>query len=127
MDRNQTRITIIVGLAVLAVLLTLSPLFMGSMMGGGTTGTWMMGGYGPGWGGWGWALMLLFWALLIGGIAMVVSWLFRQGPMGGSDTVGTVTSRAGGLSGLNILKQRYATGELTKEQYEQMAKDILPN
>ncbi|MDQ6647034.1 MAG: hypothetical protein M3Y93_07360 [Pseudomonadota bacterium] len=126
MDRNQARM-IIVGLAVLAVVLTLSSLFMTPMMGGGTAGPWMMGGYGPGWGmnGWGWTVMLLFWVFLIGGISMVAGWLFRQGRAGGSSlVVPTVTSRISGESALDLLTQRYVRGEITREQYDRIKSDI---
>ncbi len=127
MVRNQARM-IIVGLAVLAAVLTVSSLFMTPMMGGGTGGTWTMGGYGPGWGmnGWGWMVMLLFWVLLIGGISMVAGWFFKQGHIGGSSAVvPTVTSSTGRQTTLDLLAQRYARGEITKEQYDQIKSDIV--
>ena len=55
--------------------------------------------------------MIAFWVLVVAGIV----WLVRQ-PSSGSS--------AGNNSALDILKTRYAKGELTKEQFESMKKDI---
>jgi len=66
------------------------------------------GGYGMGWGG-GLYMLLIFGLIVIGGIT-VVRWGVRSG--GGKD------------SALDILKRRYAQGELSKEQFEAMKKDI---
>jgi putative membrane protein len=80
----------------------------------------MMGG---GWGmmgGWSWLWMLLmaiFWVLVIVGLVLLIRWLLtsfkptKEGPE---------TSRA-----LEILKERYAKGEITKEQFQEMKKDLL--
>ena len=67
-----------------------------------------------GWGmGFGWIFAILFWALVILGIVALVRWLFyTQG-------IGTPGKRP-----LDILKERYARGEITPEQYEQMRRDI---
>lgn len=108
-----------IALAVLVLLVLLVPLVGGGMMGSG-----MMGWYGPpgaaggGPGGWSWGLavglgwlsMLAFWGAVIVGIALLVRWVSGlSGPRGaGPETV------------LDILKRRYAAGELTREQYEQM-------
>lgn len=67
--------------------------------------------------GWGWigvgiVHMLLFWALVILGIVALTRWL-----AGG--TRGDGPARA-----IDILKARYAKGEITKEQFEQMTRDI---
>jgi putative membrane protein len=96
----------------------------------------MMGGFGMmsglasgGSGGysWGW-LMMLFLVLLIVGIALIVVWLFRQGYITGTgDRGGDGTHSEKGIVGqsaLNILKQRYARGEIAKEQYDQIKLDI---
>ncbi len=59
--------------------------------------------------------MLAFWALVIAGIV----WLVRQSSANGNSGSGTSSHSA-----LEILKTRYAKGELTKEQFESMKKDI---
>lgn len=111
----QRDIATIIGVIVLVILFL-------SLLGGGMMMTtmmpWMMGwsgfGFSPLW----WLPMLLFWALIIGGIALLVAWLFRQGrPIEAGPGPGV--ERA-----LDILKERYARGEITREQYEQMRHDL---
>jgi Predicted membrane protein len=68
-----------------------------------------MGYYG--WGGMGFG-MLLFWGLLIAGIVMLVR---------GSGGCGK-PERAD--SALDILKQRYARGEIEKDEFEQKRRDL---
>lgn len=63
---------------------------------------------GMGWGG-GLYMLIIFGLIVIGGIA-IVRWSLKSGD--GED------------SALEILKRRYAQGELTKEQFEAMKKDI---
>ena len=58
----------------------------------------------------GWILALLG----LGGLAYQLGWR----PSERSD------ARGGGKSALDILKERYARGEITKEQYDQMRRDI---
>ncbi len=93
------------------------------MMGwGGHMGGWMHDGWWGtrGWGSWGWAgpvLMIGFWILVIAGIVLLVRWMVRQGH----------TSGGGGgreNTALDILKQRYARGELTEEEYRRIRKDL---
>ena len=75
---------------------------------------------GPYWGGgwWmagAWLTMLLFWALVIVGIVALLKFVITRGAAprsGGSDTP------------LEILRRRYAAGELTREQFEQMKRDV---
>jgi putative membrane protein len=68
-------------------------------------------GMGWGWIGLGMVHMLLFWVLVILGIAALVRVL------GGSS--GETPPRA-----LEILKTRYAKGEITREQFEEMKRHI---
>ncbi len=79
------------------------------MMGG---GEWGMG-YGMGFG---WIFMVLFWALVIFGIVVLAKWLFSTG--------GSGAFRGSGKSALDILKERYAKGEISRDQYEQMRRDL---
>jgi putative membrane protein len=60
---------------------------------------------------------LLFWALIIVGIILVVGALARGTPR---PNAGVVT----GESPLDILKRRYAKGEISKEQYDEMRQTL---
>ena len=63
-------------------------------------------------------LMVLFWGLLIAGAV----WLAKLVLTGGSNTGFSVeTSRLGARE---ILDQRYAKGELTREQHVLMSEDL---
>ena len=110
-------VAIIVGGVVLLFLLF--GLLGGGMMWG-MMGPWMGG---PGSGGFGifpWAgiAMILFWALaLIGGILLIL-WIVRQLQPSGTGTVG------GPSRSLEILRERYARGEITRDQFEQMRRDL---
>jgi len=72
-------------------------------------------GYGGGWG-WmalGWITMLVFWALVIAGIVAAVRWANARG----------IASQPAETP-MGILRRRYAAGELTKEQFEAMKRDV---
>ncbi len=58
-------------------------------------------------------LMIVFWAVII----VLVVWGIRKVTHSG----GSPSDRR---SPLDILKERYARGEITKEQFEQMKKDL---
>ena len=64
-----------------------------------------------GWGIWGWLMMPLFW----GGIILLVVWLVRE--------VGWSSSNQPNRA-LEILKERYAKGEINKEEFEAKKKDL---
>jgi len=87
------------------------------MMGGG--GNPMMGtGFGNmmgGWGGFGilgWLSMLIFWVLLILGVIALIRYLVRSGQSREDKTP------------LDILKERYARGEINKKEFEEKKKDL---
>ncbi len=61
---------------------------------------WMMGGMG--------LLNILFWILIIAGAVLIVQWLSGRGKE----------------SPLEILKKRYAKGEIDKTVFERMKKDL---
>lgn len=77
----------------------------------------MMGDWGSGWGwgmGFGWIFMILFWALLILGVAALARWVFPT----------ACSANGRGRRPLEILKERYARGEITGEQYAQMRRNV---
>jgi putative membrane protein len=69
-------------------------------------------------GGWGMIFMIismiLFWGLIIGGIILLVRFIFP------SVSAGVKPSQ----DALEILKQHYAKGEIEKEEFETKKKDI---
>ena len=75
----------------------------------------MSGGYGMGW--FGPIIMFAFWIAVIVGIALLIRWLI-------------VSTRASGPkthsedSALEILKRRYAGGEIDKEEFLEKKKDL---
>lgn len=84
------------------------------MPGGMFGGPWGGGGFGI----FGMVFMLVFWVLIIAGIVLVVKWLVEQGRSGG-------TYGSEGEAALDILKNRYARGEIGKEEFEAKKKDLL--
>ena len=75
----------------------------------------MMGGY------WGWGLNRwngLVWILILILVVWIVSRLFNSKRQD--------ETRASPDTSLEILKERYARGEISKEQYDQMKKEIGP-
>lgn len=118
--RKQNRGLLVV-LAVLVLLVLLGPALGGGMMGPGMMGWYGgsgagAGGWGWGWGmGLGWLTMLAFWGALIVGAV----WLVRAL---GRDT--DEPPRGAGESALDILKRRYAAGEITQDEYEQMRRTL---
>jgi putative membrane protein len=64
--------------------------------------------------GYGWIVMVLFWALIILAIAyMVRTFSRRAGQSGAEETP------------LSILKKRYAKGDITKEEFDRMKDNIM--
>ena len=70
-------------------------------------------GWGFGWWFGGIIMMVIFGVLVVVGIVVLIKWLFSQ-------SQGERTSQ----SALEILKKRYTRGEITKEEFENMKKDI---
>ena len=99
-------------MVVLGALLTTSV----SIAYGHEMGPGMMGwGYGMGWF---WPIiMFFFWGAAIAGIVFFVRWLVLSTRKGRGPSQEE--------SALDILKKRYARGEISKEEYEKIKKDIL--
>ena len=82
-------------------------------------GPWMMGsdgfgGYSPWWG----VVTMAFWVLVIVGEVLLIVWMVRQ-LQGGS------MPRAGGDDrALSILRERFARGEITQEQFDEMRRTL---
>src|SRR3990172_10731838 len=76
-------------------------------------GVYPMMGYG--WNGFntfGWVFMIFFWLLLVLGVIALISYLSKSGPS------------KEGQTPLDILKARYARGEINQKEFEEMKKDL---
>ena len=81
------------------------------MMGPGMMGNWgygMMGGFG--------FLSIFLWILIIVGIVLLVVWLVRKTPQWQQERIEE--------SAMEILKKRYARGEINREEFEEKKKVI---
>jgi len=84
----------------------------------------MMGwGNGHGWMGGGGIFMLLFWGLVILAAVALIRWLWTSGKEQGVDR-GKVTDSASGKTALEILNERYARGEIEREEYQRKRQDL---
>jgi len=78
----------------------------------------VMGDWGLG-GGFGMFIMPFFWILIIVGAVLFIVWLVNQtGGVAYSSPAGT------GKSAMDILKERYARGEIDKQEFEEKKKDL---
>ena len=64
-----------------------------------------------------WFFHFLFWVLILIGIVPLIVWIVRQ--QGGG-----ATGRREDETALDILKKRYARGEISSEEFEKMKKHI---
>ncbi len=78
------------------------------------------GGYGP----WSWGfgiipmiLMVIFWVAVIAGIVVLIRWVWGQ-------TGRPAPPSSGGDTALDILKKRYARGEIEKEEFDRRRRDL---
>ena len=78
----------------------------GHMMGG----MGAMGGWGMGW------LMIVFWGLVLFGLILMIHWLLTA--------IRNEKSGPADADAQEILKRRYARGEIDRDQYDQMRKEL---
>ena len=79
---------------------------------------WHGYGMGYGMGGFGWVFMILVWLLLIVGIAAVVRWVFFP------PTAQHHAQVSRGKSALDIVEERYARGEIDKQEFEEKRRTL---
>jgi len=64
-------------------------------------------------------LGFIFFILIIIGIILFIIWLIKRVTHSGTEKLKT------GNKAIEVLKERYAKGEITKEQYEDIKKDLI--
>jgi putative membrane protein len=79
---------------------------------------WMNGGWG--WMPWGWIFPLIFLVLMVVFMVFLMRGGMGSGPMSGDSrkTLGSAETPQAALD------RRYAQGEITREEYQQMRKDL---
>jgi putative membrane protein len=77
----------------------------------------MMDGYGMAGGfGFGGIFMILWWVLILVGIVALVKWVATSSGAGGQS--------GGDSKALDILKQRYARGEIDEQEFQKRKRDL---
>jgi putative membrane protein len=74
----------------------------------------MMDGYGYGMSSGMWIFVLIFWILILVGLILLIKYLWEGA---GAKRVEE--------SALEVLKKRYARGEISKEEFEEKKKDLI--
>jgi putative membrane protein len=84
--------------------------------GGWHMGPGMMGGWGMGW--FGGFFSMVFWILILVGLVFLIKWLIQSTSR--DRTIGDSESRA-----IDILKERYARGEIDEDEFDSKRKYLL--
>lgn len=69
-----------------------------------------------------WLIVLVLFLLLVGGGIAAVVWFVARGSHGASQGYGQEPRREG--EALEILRQRYARGEIDREEFQRMRADL---
>ena len=79
-------------------------------------------GFMDGWNGYGWygPFHMIIWVVALVLIVALVAWFFRSGSRTGV-AAGRLERRS---TGLDVLEERYARGEINREEYLQKKRDI---
>jgi len=119
MNKN-IKTALIIGSVLVAVLVVVPLIFglvggwQGYGYGYGMMGPGMMGGYGGAW--FMPIIMIVFWGLVIWGVVALARGVASPSDSGSSNQA---------ASALEILKRRYARGEINKQEYEDRKKDLI--
>jgi len=79
-------------------------------------GSGMMGGWGMGW--FGGIFMIVFWVLVIVGLIFLIKWLVQ------TTRNDSQPGRSGSSRALDILHERYARGDIDRQEFEEKKKDL---
>ncbi len=115
------------GILISIIIVVLLLIVLGGVVMMGLSGFGMMGGYGGyggmmgGYGGFGFNLLgmivpLVFWALILVGIMLLVVWVVLN--------VSKTSQPSNSDPAIEILKARYVRGEITKEQFNAIKRDL---
>jgi putative membrane protein len=83
-------------------------------------------GYGPGWGmmgGWGYGygpIHMIVWIVIVAAVIALCAWMMRSVCMPGMHRHVVAHS-----PGLDVLEQRYARGEINRDEYLQKKQDLV--
>ena len=113
---RKTSILLSMAISIVLIALAVWFLYNHNMNFGPTGGRWFMGHHGMMGGGMG-IVMFLFWILIVGALVLFISAMVN-----GASGSGQYCNEAN--EPLNILKQRYARGEIDKADYEKMRREI---
>ena len=111
MNKNVKTALIVGGIAIFVLIVV--PVIWGAVSGWGSRSWGMMGGFSMGW--FMPLVMIIFWALVIWAIVALIRGLTSSGNSGSSEKAD---------SALEILKKRYARGEIDKQEFEDKKKDL---
>jgi putative membrane protein len=106
----STFVIFLLGLYPITTALAQQGKYDGWRMGPGMMGGWGVGGFGG-------VFMVIFWILILVGFVFGIRWLLQT--TGKKEHTGQSGSRA-----MDILKERYARGEIDKTQFEVMKRDL---